>query len=715
MYSHVGISYDSRSDKEDVIISLRSKSVLASSSEIANGLQRLTALVKFHPHPALTKRLIRPILLPLWSLSSWHESSDYIKNSYVKPAGDLLKTFLQLSSSYTIQSGQSDQHLSANNLSEIAHNLLFRGRRDPQILPWTYTESTDGGIQIEKGSFPESVESDSLPFDLASIDEAASSFIHLITSIPDSEVEISHLFVQLCRGWLKDGEMRPSTVVIHPEPREQTDSIRRRLFAARLMQKMMDSVPEKLISDSLQVLDLVNQVLFKFTAVESGTGSEDIVAVALSLLNIVLTSPKSLEFPKVKDALEEIKSSLHLISKNSNLSLSSTSQNLILLMEFRDALDGPDVTKPSSARDRQTEDRKSYNLAMLYLTSTDSPPPVRAQGLELLSRLIDNNSTIIDIPALVVLYSSMLQDSDEYIYLRVIKSFIELSRKHPKVVMKDLIDRYVDPNEESELDQRLRFGEALLQVIQNACLAFSGEIAQSVCEGLLSIAGRRGFRPKFEQEQKKRDLLEQKRNREAEDIWDGPVPQLNEYLQTESQGETEILSQIISGWESKRGSEDVRIRASALSILGNVIEEHVAGLRSGLISTAIDLSIHILTLEREPEKGILRRSSILLIMSFVRALDLAREKGKALGFGLVGKSLDDVQRILEYVEVTDNDGLVRQHAKDVIEGLQTWQIKSFLPSESVHTEIQELAGLRITPGERKASADGARPRIEEIE
>lgn len=703
---------------EEEIVSLSPRKILVPSLQVAKSLQRLTALVTSHPHPSLTRRLLGPILLPLWSLSSWYQSNDYIDKSYRKPARNLLKTLLQLSSSSSqLPSRPNQQPSNSSNISIIAQNLMFRGRSDPGALTWIYTESSDGGIQIEERAINESNELTAMESDLASIDGATAAFIALIESVSDFDTEISHLFIDLCRKWLKDSEKnRPGSVVLTLlEPTEPTNSAEKRLIEAKIMQRMMTSVPEKLVSDSRQVLDLVNQILSGFNTDEvNDNGDEDIAAIALSLLNIILTSSASLKTPDSEQVLEEIQASLHSISKKTELDISSTAQNLLLLIKFRDTLNDPGNVTPSITKDQQVEDRKSYSLAMSYLTSADSPPPVRVQGLELISALVRSRSSVLDIPALLVLFSSLLQDSDEYIYLRVIKSFIELSDKHPKAILNDLIDRYVDPNEESELDQRLRFGEALLQVIENVSSGFSGEIAKAVCEGLLSIAGRRGYRPKSEQEQEKRNRLRQEKNKEAEDAWDGPVPQLEDDA-PESQEDYEILSQIVSGWESKRGSEDVRIRASALSILGTAIEENVAGIGSSLISTAIDLSIHILTLEPEPEKGILRRSAILLIMCFVRALNSAREQGRKLGFGLVGKNLEDVQRILGYVEGTDNDGLVRQHAKDVIDGLQAWQINTLLPSQTGQTELQELAGLSIKPGGRNGSNARIGPRIEEIE
>jgi hypothetical protein len=583
---------------------------------------------------------------------------------------------------------------------------MFDGRSDPGQMRWVYVPSRNGGIHIEeRNDKHKSITTES---DLLAIGDAAVSFVAVTSPLTELDAEISQLFITLCKRWLTGGnELREGTVVTHMKPSTEDGEMETNLIEAKVMQTMMTRIPEKLVDDSQQVLELVGQVLGQF--IHGSSDGEDTISIALSLLNLVLTSAKFKETAQSQSLLESIKVSLALISKRSNLESSPTAQNLLLLLRFRSTVEDS-VESNSTPTDQQVEDRKSYSLALSYLTATESPPPVRAQGLELISTLVKANSSIVDIPALLVLFSSLLQDSEEYIYLRVIKSFIELSSKHPKTVLKDLIDRYVDQNEDAELDQRLRFGEALLQAIQNSKVEFSGEAARSVCEGLLSVASRRGYRPKTEKEQEKRNRLKRKKHQEAEDAWDGEVPQIED----DPTPENETLAQIVLGWESKRGTEDVRIRASALSILGSAIEANVAGIGSSLISTTIDLSIHILTLELEPEKGILRRSAILLIMSFVRALDEARTEGRKLGFGFVGQSLDDVQRILEYVVDTDNDGLVRQHARDVVEGLQTWQINSLLPSQNEQTEIRELAGLSINPSLGESDAR-MRPRIEEIE
>jgi hypothetical protein len=86
------------------------------------------------------------------------------------------------------------------------------------------------------------------------------------------------------------------------------------------------------------------------------------------------------------------------------------------------------------------------------------------------------------------------------------------------------------------------------------------------------------------------------------------------------------------GWESKRGSEDVRVRASALSVLGAAVEVNPAGLGREVIALTVDLCVSVLQLESQPEKGILRRAAVLFVLSFLRALKEARDRGRDLGW-----------------------------------------------------------------------------------
>ena len=255
-------------------------------------------------------------------------------------------------------------------------------------------------------------------------------------------------------------------------------------------------------------------------------------------------------------------------------------------------------------------------------------------------------------------------------------------------------------------------------MIQRLGETFAGDVAQQVGETLLSIAGRRGYRPKTLAKQardEKRQKMKKKKDEEEE--VDG-MSMDEEEVTEEKKARNDILAQILQGWESKRGAEDVRLRTSALSIFGAALETNIGGIGPTLVSGSVDLCINILAMEREMETAILRRAAILNVLSFVRALDAAKESGRKLGFGLTDDSREDIVRTLRYVAQTDNDGLVQQHANDVIESLENWQMASMLPAQEQTNPpgLTKLAGLHVNPSGTLVDESGrSRPRIEEVE
>jgi hypothetical protein len=682
--------------RESEVPLIRARNIIVTAPKLAEALLRLASLLSSHPNPGLSKRLLEPLLLPLWSLSSWTaDNSEELEEKWRAPARFLLQILLQLSSGGTL-------------LTKIATNILYQGNRDDSKILWAYETAPGGGIQIRKWA---DYDKEPSTFDeriLAILDKKVDAFIELVKPLKDND-DVPALFLSLCKKWLLViDESYRSDVLIPGADMEDASDIESKLIEGKVMERLMDSLPDRLVSSSTQILELATEVINEAIRGSKDVDHDENIAIALSLLNMVFSAGKPIADESLK---QSIRSALRGVAQSTGSEVSTTARNLLLLLDFQTA-DATTSTLTSAAHDKDLEDRRTYSLAYSYLTGTDSPPPVRAQGLDLISGLIMASSPVLDIPATVILLSSLLQDDEEYIYLRAIKTFIQLSIKHPKSVMLSLLEHYLDATENMSLDSRLRVGEALLQVVQRAGQTFTGDLAHQVGEGLLTIAGRRGYRPKHEAEQRKKTELKKSKNKEAEEAWDGAVPQLEDGPNDEV--EDPILAQIVKGWEGKHGEEDVRIRASALSIFGSAIETNTAGLDSSTISGAVDLSIHILTLEPDHEKAILRRAAALLVMSLVRALDRAQEEGTKLGFGLAGQSLDDVLRILRYVSETDNDGLVRQHAKDVMEGLGTWQMKGLVaPRESSRVELGELAGLSI--GSNTSAARTQRPRIEEIE
>ncbi|KAI0834285.1 hypothetical protein F5Y06DRAFT_300821 [Hypoxylon sp. FL0890] len=691
----------------DEVVDLRRETILVEADELYTALRRLSSLLDSHPNPGLTKRLLAPLMSPLWTISSWPPVNSEFDERYRHPANTLLRIYLKLSGS-------------PEKFQTLIASLLANGNADGSNLRWIYDRVGDSNLQVKR--IRGTTNTPDLELNLGLLESKSDAFVELLQSV-GTDSDISTLFLNLLRGSLGSTETTVHDIKIVSE-NEQSKDPAVQLVEAKVLQKMMEKLSDRLVSGWKQLLELVDQILGKSQTSETAT-NDDATSVALSLLNLVVTAPGFQKSNVRADLIASIENSLERISKSQEPDVSQTARNLSLLLKYRDSLEDPSE-RPTAPTDRQVEDRKTYNLAISYITQADSPPPVRTEGLNLLSGLIRARSPILDIQSTLVLLSSLLNEEDDYINLTVVRLFTQLADKHPRSTTKEILEHYVDANELEPTDTRLRFGEALLQVIQRLGETFSGDIAKQVGEALLSIAGRRGYRPKTKAKQEREERLKQMKNKAARDAWQGEVPDLSELDEEQTEEEkarNEIIAQIVSGWESKRGAEDVRIRASALSIFSVGIETNLAGLGATLVEAAVDLCLNVLALESGAEAGILRRAAIILILHFVRALADARESGRRLGFGLTDASREHIARSLEYVAQTDNDGLVQQHARDVVESLHNWQLSTLVPSvaetrDSGPASLTGLAGLDIGAASKPSLPSlepTVRPRIEEIE
>lgn len=591
----------------------------------------------------------------------------------------------------------------------LIKHVLCRGSLPEADFAWEYHLAMNGTVDVvAKRPGSANQEAD---INWGEIEERAIMLADTIATAC-SEKDVSSVFLDLLRRWIKTtGE--PSGISLPTSTqKEESESPLQDLFEVTLLQKLLDKAPEKLVSRFDQLLELIAQVL---KADSQTVLADDLVGVVLSLLNLVVTAPTFAKSSINKEDLKTIETSLDRISQEDRPQTSQTASNLALLLKYRDDLDQDDDATPLSSR--QIEDRRTYNLAMNYITGTDNPPPVVSEGLNLLSGLIMAGSSALDVTAVNVLLCNLLTNNEDYINLRVVKTFTQLANKHPRSTVNELLDHYLDAQERASTDTRLRFGEALVQVIERLGETFSGDIAKQVSETLLSIAGRRGYRPKTQAKQAREERLRELKRKKGEGQGDEDMEGEDEDMTEEEKATNDILAQIVQGWDSKRGAEDIRMRTSALSIFGTALETNIGGIGPTLASGGVDLCINVLTLETEMEKGILRRAAIVAVLSFVRALQKAKESGRSLGFGLTGSSREDITRTLQYVAGTDNDGLVQQHARDVVESLESWQVSSLLLTQETEAPgFDRLAGLSVNPEGNMVDASGQpRPRIEEVE
>lgn len=680
---------------EAEVIDLSKDQVIVAAEDLEIALRRLSSLLQASPSPGLCKRLIDPILLQLWILSSWIKPSQRTKERYCDIAIPLLRMYLKVASS-------------PSKTDILLEHLMAVGDAEGEEIAWKYQETWSGDLQVV---IPRVAEQ--LPqlqdLDADAVEEKAST---LAATVVESctDTEISTLFMHLFKGWLssKSPELFAS-VKIKIEDDEKAASPLQGLLKMAVLRYLLEKAAEKVISNPNQLLELVCNVL---EAQSAESQESEIIAVILSLLNQIVSAPQFQKTQISPERLGLIESSLQRLSAHKSPEIAQTATNLSLLLQYRDELEEPSDAVPPTQR--QIEDRNTYKLAMSYIRDPESPPPVRSEGLNLIAGLIKSGSPALDIPAVLVLLSKLLSDSEDFVNLRIVRMLVQLAEKHPKTVCHEVLDHYLDAKELASTDTRLRFGEALAQIIERLGQTFTGELAAQVCQALLSITSRRGNRVRTARKQEREARLQEKKNQEAADAWGGEVLDMSEEVTEEERERNEILASIVEGWESKRGAEDVRMRTSALSIMSVAVETNIAGIGPSLISTTVDLCLHVLTFESELEKGILRRAAIIFIMGFARALNDAREQGRSLGFGLTEESREDIMRTLQYITLTDNDGLVQQHAKDVIESLDNLRLAMLLSQQARQpANIERLVGL---PPKLDLHSDrSARPKIEEIE
>jgi hypothetical protein len=297
-------------------------------------------------------------------------------------------------------------------LTTIALNILYHGNRDESKLCWTYeSASKGGGIQISRwtdhvggiGTFGED--------NLVLLDKKVDAFIKLIKPLKEND-DVPALFLSLCRKWLLTTDEAIETEILIPGSGAEDDrGIESKLIEGKVMQKLMDSMPDRLVSNSIQIVELALEVLNQAICCTEDVDRDDTVAIALSLLNMVF-STKGVGKLLTDEAMNKsIRSALRGIAKRTGSEASVTARNLLLLLDFK-AADPEEPMDTSTIPDKDLEDRRTYSLALSYLRGADSPPPVRAQGLDLISGLIAASSPMLDIQATLILLSSLLQDDE---------------------------------------------------------------------------------------------------------------------------------------------------------------------------------------------------------------------------------------------------------------------------------------------------------------
>ncbi|KAL2849568.1 hypothetical protein BJY01DRAFT_142454 [Aspergillus pseudoustus] len=755
----------------------RSNQILATEPEILLAVNRLKTLVLQPPNPGLVKRVVYPILLPLWGLACF--SNQQQRPALHDDAMAILQTYFGIS-------------VGLPPLKKIIDNLLWDGG-----AVFVYATNSNNEIILKQRTTSEP------EIDLVGLMDAlqvrTKLFMSLLDADPSRDEQTGEAFLYVSEIWLAQPSSAGHTtdsLRLAPDTGE-SDRIMQKVTSAKLAEALLDTFKGTLSRKPLKVLELVKHIvdgeLGRVDDRRKAAGSRDSRNVSLSslanivlsqqsepgepaehdrieslqvvfsLLSTILASPEFIMSNETSDLLGDIKEKLDQLLPHLPVSLSKSGTTASMLLEIQ--VTSPEFTG-STGKSAEIPDFEIHRRALTNLNS--ELPPVQAEGFSLLSDLIKKSSPILDIPSTLTLLLSIITDSsdkaanDEFIYLNAIKLIGTLASRHPRTVIQTLIDRYVDRSENSTLDQRLKIGEALLRTVQDLGETLTGETAKALGDGLIAVAGRRAQKPQA-QRNRKQAIEKERRRKEREDRqnktpagWEFSSPQTSKIIEdlvgdegsdSETPEQATYSANILAAWAagSTRDEEpdDLRVRASALSILATAVQTNIIGLGPSILSSAVDLALATLTLEPGDESIIIRRASAVLLLDILRALDTAREflgsENMGFGFtladdsprGFAGSSASEREptnigniphmlRTIGSVEARETDNIVRGHIRVLTESLEAWVEKAILWGIG-HQRADEprlglgerIAGLRIDP--LAGDSVAGRPRIEEIE
>lgn len=646
---------------------------LVSEQTLSTTLTRLSTLLASHPSPSVPQRLLSPLLLPLWALISY--ASETSRSTWHTRASTLLKSYLKTSTTTSTEDIP---------LTRLQRNLLFTGNL------WEFGPGSSGGIEIRpRGN--QSV----LGLDV--IEARVDAFLALLTDVPEST--LNAFFLELLRGWL--GQQNTDV--------EGEDGPMGVFATLKVLQGVLDRHSDTLAKAPGETLQIVGGVMAEYVewreglkqqeeqvgmpslgglgrivkdgSVPSGrfmgedgeeqdeeTERDETIMVALSLLSVLISQPGT----KLTEADERLITTLHpplrYLSSSPGIDpdLSSLAVNIASLLSLHEPAAAPAT---SSLAEQQKE---SYVLALSYLR--DPLVPVRAHGLHLLRELILARAAVVDVVGTMRLLLGMLKGGESYVYLNVVKCLAALTERHGKMVTRMLVESYVDDvdvlsGEEGKevgrlgLDERLRIGEALLVTVQRLGGALVGETAEVVGESMIGIVSRR--------------RVKRGEGGGGEEWGSDPEDDEDDDTKERRKAERTYKARIVKGWEPKNDTEDMRIRTSALSILGAAVETNAPGLGPRILTEALSTSLSILTLETKAERAILRRAAVVCIGSVLKSLvgmngDEKEDHGawRTAVWDVVKNRAGEIRRVLGYVRVSDNDGLVREQAGVVGENLE---------------------------------------------
>ncbi|KAJ4372843.1 hypothetical protein N0V83_003134 [Neocucurbitaria cava] len=722
--------------------------VIVQDQDLCLALKRLSTIASSYSHAGILRRLVGPLLLPLWALLNHAKARPSLDKQWTRLPQNILTRYMTIA-------------CNVSQVDSIASNLFWDG----DVL-WTFGPGSHGGIEIRRrGDDNHGLEEmDGILSRIGNLDSRVSLLVSMLADAKIQDDIAGSIFLQVTKRWLSSEQHLETQLTSNSE----TDPLAA-LTNAKLSEALAKKFQDTFAKSPQHIIELMGQLIQNFVKEHQGRVNglaksqlpsrmllgnivnkrgqdlagregdedrivdEDLVSFALSIITTIAASSGFKETSIPNRTLESIIPSLAYLSRqHDQLPISSVVTN--------SATNLLDLVSPSASTATTTTtmtDPLSIHRSVMKTTLSDltSPePPNRTWALNSLRALIQNPAAfpVIDVPSTAhLLLSASLADSESYVHTAAIPVLVELAICAPNPVIRILTDAFIDVDERSlklargrqteekerelqdALDFRLRVGQVLNDIILDH--RFTGpthDVAlwyrclKGIIEACLSLASRRGQRTKTLSTRTQLAAAEQKLQEEGEAAWGGPIPNL---FEPESEDpservERDALAKIVQGWKDTGVEEDVRIRTSALSVLSTVLENQLRSLNQPTIDAVLQMVLLILSMETSEEKAILRRAAVLVIMGLLRGFDSALENGEDVPVRLSINQQNEVERLVKWVRDDDVDALVRDHAASVVEGLETLRLKELYKVRDEGLRLGpdlglegELRGLDVKP------------------
>jgi hypothetical protein len=685
-----------------VVITSRSHGTesVVNSQLILQALNRLSKILMTFPNPGLVKRLLRPLQLPLWGIASHGQRS----SEEYKISMQILERHIQVSAG-------------VSGLLSIIENIMYNGE-----LGWKYSRDISKKVEIVQ-SGPDS-NTEALSY-IQNLPQRVHLLMFLVDGCEDNEISI--LFSEVLKRWLSGGSTQAS---LNDTSQEKWLKV---FTYATITQELANKHRSKIATDPSQILTVMREILQSYIHFEPQQSQlskeklasitsdqnqrtnhpeelEEILSTCLPLLTTVLQEADFDTSKLAQEQIEALKPVLQAIVGNKKLPLSArkSSKALVNLLSKEKKQAGKEM-----APDDNTRDADEHQDAISKVTSDE--PAIRAHGLHIFEKLITQRSPTVSLQSITVTLVSVLQDSESYVYLTAIRVLVAVAKQDAKTVFKSLQDTYRDVTESSTIDVRLRVGEALQKVLDELEGSAPDNSLQALCETVIYMASRRVYRPKTHDIRQKEEQLKL--------VTDADAAPEDSDEDSDSASRDRIVK-ILEGWQGRGGEEDIRIRSSALAVLGTAIEHSNLAVLTQILSPSLDLIHNILTFETTSEGAILRRASVLLVQSLLKALENAETSDDQLSVSTApeaAKSLEDINQLLQSLSSSDEDDIVRGHAQKVAEEIEEWRVEKIarvLRGDDIRFGLEDKHGkVKLRGIDVKLPDDSVKrkPKIEEIE